>query len=212
MKEEERATMKFFNPTSDLKELRLLQHIEENPDTTQHEIAGVIGGAASMVNNYIDKLEKSGYMKRKYRSAKTVFYNITPDGIKRKNYLAISYFHELLELSRLAKENIEKFLLKLEDKGYRNILVYGAGEVAETLLEIIKSRVDKPLKVLALIDDEKDKQGEELLGYKIISSKGIANYEHDGVVIASYNYEDDIRKRLEHIGYPENKIERFFSE
>lgn len=212
MKEEEKIIMKFFNPTSELKELRLLQHIEENPDTTQHEIASVIGGAASMVNNYIDRLEKDNYMKREYRSVKTVFYNITPDGVKRKNYLAISYFHELLELSRLAKENIEKFLLKLEDKGHRRILVYGAGEVAETLLEIIKSRADKPLKVLAIIDDEKDRQKEELLGYKIISSNEIADYEHDVIVIASYTYEDDIRNRLEDIGYPTNKIVRFFSE
>src|SRR5690554_6042671 len=99
--------MKYFSPTSELKELRLLEHIEEKPDTTQHEIAGVIGGAASMVNVYIDRLEKNGYLIRDYKSAKIVYYNITPEGIKRKNYLSITYFHELLELYRLAKENIE---------------------------------------------------------------------------------------------------------
>ncbi|WP_414713608.1 winged helix-turn-helix domain-containing protein, partial [Schnuerera sp.] len=46
--------MKFFSPTSELKELLLLQHIEKNPDTTQKEIAKVINGAKSMVNVYID--------------------------------------------------------------------------------------------------------------------------------------------------------------
>lgn len=204
--------MKFFSPTNELKELLLLQHIEKNPDTTQKEIAKVISGAPSMVNVYIDNLEAKNYMVRDYKSAKIVYYNITPEGIKRKNYLAITYFHELLKLYRLAEENIENFLIRLEDKGYRNVLVYGAGEVAETILGIIKGRTDKPLKVLALVDDDKERQGKELLGYKIISREEIKEYEHDGVIITSYTFEDDITKRLKEIGYSDDKIERFFTE
>ena len=203
--------MKFFSPTSELKELLLLQHIEKNPDTTQKEIAKIIGGAPSMVNVYIDNLEEKNYMVRDYKSAKIVYYNITPEGVKRKNYLAITYFHELLKLYRLAEENIENFLIRLENKGYRNVLVYGAGEVAETILGIIKGRTDKPLKVLALIDDDGERQGKELLGYKIISREEINQYEHDGVVITSYTFEDDITKRLKEMEYPKDRIERFFN-
>lgn len=204
--------MKFFSPTSELKELLLLQHIENNPDTTQKEISRVIDGAPSMVNVYIDNLEKQNYMVRDYKSAKIVYYNITPEGIKRKNYLAITYFHELLQLYRLAEENIENFLLRLESKGYRNVLVYGAGEVAETILGIIKGRTERPLKVLALVDDDKDRQGKRLLGYKIISREEIDKYQHDGIVITSYTFEDDIRQKLDEIGYPEDRVERFFTE
>lgn len=204
--------MKFFSPTSELKELLLLQHIEKNPDTTQKEIASIINGAASMVNVYIDNLEEKNYMTRDYKSSKIVDYRITPEGVKRKNFLSITYLHELLELYRLAEENIESFLVKLEDKGYRNILLYGAGEVAETLLGVIKDRRDKPLKVLGIIDDNKIRRNEELLGYKIISIDEIEEYKHDGIIITSYTFEDDIRKRLEEIEYPGERIERFFSE
>ena len=73
--------MKFFSPTSELKELLLLQHIEKNPDTTQKEIAKVINGAKSMVNVNIDNLEENGFMVRDYQSAKIVYYNITPEGV-----------------------------------------------------------------------------------------------------------------------------------
>ena len=204
--------MKFFSPTSELKELLLLQHIEKNPDTTQKEIASIINGAASMVNVYIDNLEEKNYMTRDYKSSKIVDYRITPEGVKRKNFLSITYLHELLELYRLAEENIESFLVKLEDKGYRNILLYGAGEVAETLLGVIKDRKERPLKVLGIIDDNKIRQNEELLGYRIISIDEIKEYKHDGIVITSYTFEDDIRKRLEEIEYPGERIERFFSE
>jgi DNA-binding Lrp family transcriptional regulator len=50
--------LRFFSPTSDLKELLLLQHIEDNSETSQHIIAKVINAAASMVNFYINRLEE----------------------------------------------------------------------------------------------------------------------------------------------------------
>ncbi|NLP46832.1 MAG: winged helix-turn-helix transcriptional regulator [Epulopiscium sp.] len=203
--------MKFFSPSAELKELKLLEFIEAKPKTSQHEIARVIGSAASMVNVYMDKFEEQGYLVRDYQSLKVVHYNITPEGIKRKNYLSITYYHELLSLYRLAERNIEKFLEKLEEKGYKNILFYGAGEVAETILAIVKDRQDKPLKVLALIDDSKEKINDEVLGYKVISKDQIKDYEHDGIVITSYTFEDEIKKKLEKIDYPKDKVELFFS-
>lgn len=204
--------MEFFSPTKTLKELLLLQHIEENPNTTQKGIAKAVGGAASTVNEYMEDLEGKGYLARDYKSAKVIYYYITGPGITRKNYLSIKYFHELLELYRFAEENIEKFLVELEDKGYEDILMYGAGEVAETILGILKNRTDKPLKVVAIIDDNKERQNSEMLGYKIISREDIKDYKHDGIVITSYTFEDDIRKKLEEIDYPGDKIERFFTE
>lgn len=73
-------------------------------------------------------------------------------------------------------------------------MIYGAGEVAETILGILKNRTEKPLKVVALVDDDKDRQGTEMFGYKIISREDIKDYKHDGIVITSYTFEDDIRK------------------
>lgn len=202
--------MKFFSPTSELKELLLLEHIEKNPNTTQKEIAKIVNGAISMVNVNIDKLEEKNYMLREYQSAKTVKYIITAEGIKRKNYLSIAYFNELIKLYRLAEKNIEDFLVMLENKGYKNILIYGAGEVGETLLGIAKLRAKSPLKVVALIDDDPEKQGRELLGYQIIGLEQIGKYNSDAIVITSYIYEDEIEKTLLEVGYHEERIVKFF--
>lgn len=203
--------MKFFSPTSELKELLLLQHIEKKPNTTQKEIASIIDGAPSMVNVYIDNLEEKKYLIREYKSAKVVYYNITSEGIKRKNYLLINYMRELLDLYKLAKENIEKFLLSIESRGYKNVLIYGAGEVAETILGVIRDRENSNLNVLAVIDDNQDLQGEYILGYKIISRDKIIDYKHDAIVITSYAYEDEIKNNLKDLNYSEKKIIRFFN-
>ncbi len=204
--------MKFFSPSARLKELKLLEFIESKPTgTSQHEMARVIGAAASSINVYMDRLEEQGYLVRDYQSLKVVHYNITAEGIKRKNFLSITYYHELLSLYRLAEKNIEMFLDKLEKKGYKNILFYGAGEVAETILSIVKGRTNRPLKVVALVDDNIGKENKELLGYKIISRDEIKDYDHDGIVITSYTFEDEIKKRLEEIKYPKDRVELFFS-
>lgn len=202
----------FLSPTIKLKELLLLQHIENNSNTTQKEMAEIINAAPSMVNVYLNEYEEKDYIKREYISAKIVKYIITTEGLKRKNYLSITYLHELLKLYKLAQENVESFLNELEDKGYRNILLYGAGEVAETILGIVKDRKDKLLKVVAVIDDDASKTSKEILGFKIITRKDIKDYDHNVVVITSYTFEDEIMERLKEIDYPMERVRRFFSE
>jgi len=203
--------MRFFTPTPELKELAILQQIENNEDTTQKQIGQAINAAPSMINVYINDYEEKGYIIREYISSKTVKYRITPKGIKRKNLLLIQYLHELLKLYRLAKENVEEFLDKLVDKGYKDILLYGAGEVAETILGVIRDKEDLNINVVAIIDDDIELQNKEIMGYKIIAREDINNYKHHAIVITSYTYEEDIRNRLEEIAYDEDYIIRIFS-
>lgn len=202
--------IKFFTATAELKELTLLQHIENNEDTTQKQLAEIVGAAPSMINVYINEYEEKDYIIREYISAKTVKYKITAQGIRRKNLLLIQYLHELMKLYKLAKENIEKFLGDLEDKGYKDILLYGAGEVAETILSVIRDKENFKLNVLGIVDDDYHKQGKKLMSYKIISSGQISEFKHDAIVITSYTFEDEIRERLEKVGYDSSKVERFF--
>lgn len=203
--------MRFFNPASELKELLLLQHIKKFPDTTQKEIAEIISSSVSMVNVYIDKLEENGYMERQYQSAKIVYYKITCKGVRRERFLLINYMKRLVDLYVLAKENVEKLLSEIEKQGYERILIYGAGQAAETILGVIKVRDENVLEVIAIIDDDEKIQGKVILENMVICKEDIHKYQHDAVVITSYTYEDEIRKKLDEINYPEDKIIRFFN-
>jgi len=200
----------FFLPTLKYKELMLLEYIEANPDTTQKELGKVIGSATSMVNTYLDEYESSGYVKRQYISSKTVRYIITPKGLIRKKYLKISYLQELINLHCLAQSGIEEFLRTVYEKGFKNILLYGAGEVAEIILSVIRENKDIGLQIQALVDDNLEKRGTQLLGYPVISRMDIKKYDHDGVLISSYAYEDIIAKQLDRLGYSKDKVIHFF--
>ena len=91
-------------------------------------------------------------------------------------------------------------------------MIYGAGEVAETIIGVIRDRDTTTLNILALVDDSVEKINEVILGYKVVHRDDIMKYEHDAIVITSYTFEDEIRNRLAEIGYPGNRIVRFFGE
>lgn len=202
----------FFLPTPKYKEMMILEIIEKKPDTTQKEIGKEIGAAASMINAYLDEYESHGYIKREYITSKTVNYYITPMGIKRKNFLNISYLEQLMDLHKLAREGVENYLQEISKKGFRKILLYGAGEVAEIILGVIKFGSSVDLDILAVVDDDLEKRGKQILDYPIISAVDIKKYDHDGIFISSYTYEETIKQQLIKKGYDKEKILTFFTE
>lgn len=200
----------YFKPTILCKEYLILNMVEKNPNTTQREISKSIGIAASMVNDYLEKYESKGYVERRHHSTKTVDYIITKSGIERKKILNIEYLNASQQLYNSAKENIDKFLRLIANKGFENILLYGAGEVAEILLSTIKTNHDLNIHALAVIDDDVNKQGQKLVSTLIISRDQIIKSTHEAILISSYTNRKKIRQNLENIHYPPEKILEFF--
>lgn len=188
----------------------ILDLIEKDPHITQREMAEEIGVAVSMINSYIDDFVEKGLIKKKKHSTKTVEYFITKKGIERKKVLNISYLNASLNIYKSAKENIVEFLNQIINKGYKKILLYGAGEVAEILLQTILIDSQIPINALAVIDDDKSKQGKTLVSTKIISLDSINDYQFDGILISSYTNQKLILDKLLAMNYQKENILHFF--
>ncbi len=201
--------MIFFKTTANHKEMLLLEFIEQNKNISQPDIARYIGSSASMVNSYIDNLEKKGYLIRDYKSLKVVEYKITPVGIKRKKFLQITYMKELMKLYMEGQKSVGHFLESILEKGLKDVIFYGAGEIAEILIGIIRLS-DIDINVKCIIDDDKKKQNKKINGIDIIPLSSVQRYNHDGIIITSYAFEDEIIKKLDMINYSEEKIVRYF--
>lgn len=200
----------FFKPTLLYKEFMILDLIEKDANITQREISKIIGVAVSMTNAYIENFVEKGLIKKKKHSTKTVEYFVTKKGVERKKVLNISYLNASLNIYKSAKENIVEFLDQIIAKGYKNILLYGAGEVAEILLQTILIDSQIPITVLALIDDDKSKQGKNLVSTKIISLDSVNNYKFDGILISSYTNQKLILDKLLAMNYKKENILHFF--
>lgn len=200
----------FFKPTLLYKEFMILDLIEKDANITQREISKTIGVAVSMINSYLDSYEKNGLIRRKKHSTKTVEYFVTKKGVERKKVLNIAYLNSSLQVFKSAKENVVEFLNQIANKGYKKILLYGAGEVAEILLQAIIIDRNIEVSVLAVVDDDLVKQEKDLIGIPIISIDKISDYAHDGILISSYTNHSIIHSKLLECNYPEDKIIHFF--
>ena len=200
----------FFKPTALYKEYMILDMIEKNPNITQREMSKAIGIAVSMVNDYLDKYEKNNLIIRKKHTTKTVEYFITKTGLERKKLLNIWYLQSSQTIYISAKDNILKFLYLVIAKGFRNILLYGAGEVAEIMLQVLTSDNTLPLHVIAIIDDNPLKTGKVIINSPIIQLKDIGKYEHDGILVSSFKHHQIINSKLHQLNYPAERIINFF--
>lgn len=188
----------------------ILDMIEKNPNITQREMGKAIGIAVSMVNDYIDKYEKAKLIKRKKHSTKNVEYFVTKNGSERRKLLNIWYLKSSNDIYIQAKDNIIRFLNQIIDKGFKKILLYGAGEVAEIMLQVMNADDRILLEVVAIIDDNKSRIGDKLVNLPIITINELNKFNHDGIMISSYKHHESIHNNLIKINYPQNKIILFF--
>jgi len=200
----------YFKPTPLYKEFMILDLIGKDSKITQRMISDTLSIAVSMVNSYIDSYEEKGYLRRKYLSTKTVEYFVTKKGIERKKVLNIGFLKSSQTIYDLAKNNIEKFLNQIIDKGFKKVILYGAGEVAEIMLQVISTDKMIPIDVVAVIDDDVSKVGEMIVNSKIIALEDLKEYKHDGVMISSYTNNDIMQSKLHNVGYDKKRILSFF--
>jgi DNA-binding MarR family transcriptional regulator len=200
----------FFKPTVLYKEYMILDMIEKNPNITQREMSKTIGIAVSMINDLLDTYEKDKLIKRKKHTTKTVEYFVTKKGSERRKLLNINYLHNSQLIYDTAKANIKNFLVELSLRGIYSLVIYGAGEVATIILNVIISEEMIPRFKLSIIDDDFDKIGKQILGIQIQSTDDIKSILYDSVFLGSYTYRDKMYKKALDMGIPVEKIIRYF--
>lgn len=200
----------FFKPTMLCKEFVILDLIGSNNNVTQRDIARHLGISVSMVNEYLSEFEKSKMIKIQYISKKKLIYSLTAKGFNRKMYLNIEYFNSTQKLYNIAKSNISQVLSQLVNKGFTNVVLYGAGNVAEIFLNTIIS-ADIKINIAAIIDDDVNKQGKSLQHYQISKLSSLDNLKYDKVLIASYNNKKIMKENLINSKVDGEKIIDFFN-
>jgi len=201
----------FFNRTVKYKEYLVLDLIEYNENITQRQLAKLASVSVSMINTYLNDYEDKGYIIKDVISSKNIKYKLTPKGIERKRYLNIGYLNSSYQIYMDAKKEVRKFIKDIINKGYKDIIFYGAGEVSEILLQTIKDDNTLNINVLGVIDDNKSKHNTYILDHLISSPELIKEIKHDAIMIASYTHHKVIYEKLVKLGYNKNRIMYFFN-
>ncbi len=115
----------------ELRELTLLENIENDPDVNQATLATQLGVAVGTVNWHLKRLIAKGYVKVKRAERKKLRYIITPEGIALRARLAVDYVERSFTLYRRVRQRVREHLKQVEEAGYDRVRIVGKGDVAD---------------------------------------------------------------------------------
>lgn len=113
------------------RDLILLEHLEQNPDATQANLAAQLGVAVGTVNWHLKRLIDKGYLKARRVERRKLRYVITPEGLALRARLTLDYIQNSFRLYRLVRERSLVALGQVAEAGYAQIYLDGDGDVAE---------------------------------------------------------------------------------
>ena len=115
----------------ELRELTLLENIENDPDVNQSTLATQLGVAVGTVNWHLKRLIAKGYVKVKRAERKKLRYIITPEGIALRARLAVDYVERSFTLYRRVRQRVREHIVQIQKSGHDRLRIVGKGDVAD---------------------------------------------------------------------------------
>jgi DNA-binding MarR family transcriptional regulator len=113
------------------RQLRILEALERNPNTTQARLAAQLGVAVGSVNWYLKRLVRKGYVKVTRMERRRLRYLITPQGLALKARLTSQYLEASLRVYRELRQAAQETLAQVRGRGYTAVRADGKDEAME---------------------------------------------------------------------------------
>lgn len=171
-----------FKPSEHMRDLQLLEEIEQNPRVSQRELSSKFGIALGVTNACIKRMARSGLIRLRGFPPRRIAYYLTPKGFTEKTKLTLRFLSYNIQHYSEMKKLISKRLLEIESSGAKRVLFYGVGDEMEVAY-ITLQRVN--LTLVGIVDDDEKKLGKELFGYRVQKPETISSLRPDVVLITS---------------------------
>ena len=184
-----------------LRTLQILDELSKGSDVTQRDLSKTLGVALGLVNRYVKRLIKKGYIEVTHIERNRLHYLLTPQGVKEKSSLTCRYLQRSYNLFKDLRERATECFQKLAKEGSIKVVFYGTSEVAEVAFLSLYSA---GLKLVGVVDG--NLSVEMFCGQPVIPIETLKDIVFDKVVIVQLDYEKDIENNLLAQGVPEDKI------
>jgi DNA-binding MarR family transcriptional regulator len=115
----------------ELRELSLLEEIENDPNVNQSTLATQLGVAVGTVNWHLKRLIAKGAVKVSRAERKKLRYIITPEGLALRARLAVDYVERSLTLYRRTRQRVKERVAEVRRAGFDRVQIVGEGDVAD---------------------------------------------------------------------------------
>jgi DNA-binding MarR family transcriptional regulator len=111
--------------------LGLLSAVERDSAVTQRHLASELGIALGLANAYLKRCAKKGLIKMRQAPLNRYAYYLTPRGFAEKSRLTAEYLSLSFDFFRRARRDCAALLESCAVRGWRLVVLAGAGELAE---------------------------------------------------------------------------------
>ncbi|MCC5977792.1 MAG: winged helix-turn-helix transcriptional regulator [Salinarimonas sp.] len=176
-------------------ELRLLDAVERGRFGSQREAAAELGIALGLVNAYVKRCVRKGWLKVSEVPARRYAYYLTPQGFSEKARLSGQYLSSSMGLFRKARRDYAHLLKRAETLGMRRIVLLGASELAEIAR---LCALETEIEIVAIIDPGMTRA--RWLGVPVMPEPSNVADRCDGFVLATVEAPAAVRQRLKDAG------------
>ena len=113
--------------------LGLLNAVHDNSAASQRSMADNLGIALGLANAYLKRCVKKGLIKVRQAPANRYAYYLTPKGFAEKSRLTAEFLTQSFHLFRRARTESAELFEHCQNRGWRRVALYGAGDLAEIM-------------------------------------------------------------------------------
>lgn len=154
-----------------------------------------------LVNSFIKRLARKGYLKVTTIPRNRVKYILTPMGFAEKSRLTYEFIQYSFHFYKRALGNFQSLLNELEKKGVKHLIFYGANDLAEIAFISLKAT---DIKLVGIVDDLR--QGGKFLDFTVKSTGELSTLEFDRIIITTVDSKQAIYNKLREKKIPDERI------
>ena len=189
-----------------MRDLQLLEEIEQNPKISQRELSNKFGIALGVTNACIKRMARRGLIKLKGIPPRRIAYYLTPKGFTEKTKLTLSFFSYNIHHYAEMKKQISKKLIEMQNSGVKRVAFYGVSDEMEIAYVILQGT---DMELVAIVDGNDGVRRQTVLGRKAENPVIIENLKADAILITSIRAKDEILRNAKRIMRRNNKIKLF---
>ena len=111
--------------------LGVLEAIDSKKSITQRSIAKDLDMALGLVNSYLKRCVKKGFVKIQQAPKNRYLYYFTPKGFSEKAKLTAEFLTSSFTFFRKSRDQIERILENCNRENWKRVLLFGDSELAE---------------------------------------------------------------------------------
>ncbi|MBI4833070.1 MAG: winged helix-turn-helix transcriptional regulator [Candidatus Lindowbacteria bacterium] len=184
-----------------IKELEILHEVSKSEQVNQRHLSKKLDMAAGLVNLYMRRLARKGYIKVSGIKPRRLKYLLTPRGIAEKTRLTYEFALISYKYFKSATDDIREKLKQMEQAGQTKVVVYGAGEPAEMCLLLIK---EFDMRVVAVVDGKSESA--RFQGYPVVPPELLPSLNFDKIIVAKMDGHDEVKALLAQVGIEMERI------